>query len=768
MGRGIGPSSAPAYTYPVDTLFTGSSLGNALAFARLDRETNLCGLWSSADNEFYVGRWHLDILHDGLPLGAVETAVTPESQCTRFAGGGLRAEKQFFLPFLPEMHNPQRAPELRSGMYIVRITNTGRSSARCTVHHSMIFPATRTELFTKQPRDDELLKPVEVALRQPVCEVLTAGRASEARVFGSPVPWTSCRADETTVDAEYVVKLGAGEERTVPFVLSFSPRGIEEAREAFRAAENASLQLERSVETFRQVLSRSRIVTPDPVINRGLQWAKVNTVRVQHCYRAGQGFTNDPPQDIIVMRDLAWYVLGADYLSPEFSAAMLELAERHAVHEGGKLTEYIHANEEKPELHDYGLNINDDTPLMIYALYHHAICCDDAYSLEHVYPMMRRAGEWILRQMRDGLVWCDADGTGVRGICSWRNIIEGYTLSGSVTEINAECCFALGLVGKTAEWLGRRDEAERFSTEAERLRERINVRLRSEKTNLYLLNIDKAGRRHHDVTGDLVFPALFDVADDTTRASIAGRLTADDMWTPFGSRSVSPSESQYDPDFGYQLVGGVWPNLTAWIALSLRSDRPQTLVDGMKNIYRVSEVERPVDYGNVVPGEFPERLHGSTFESRGMTLSPWTPPTYLWLGIEGLLGVSPGLAGLTMTPDLPPEWRWIAVKGLIYRGESIDAILHEGTLYCTHPVVSTYPVIVGTTIGVTSDNPEFVTIGIAAEDQEFVFVASEEGGEGSVEILENLDGQRTRLALGAGEAKVLRFPLRKKEEQNVR
>ena len=67
------------------------------------------------------------------------------------------------------------------------------------------------------------------------------------------------------------------------------------------------------------LLSRTLIVSPDPVVNRGMQWSKVTMERVRHRFRAGEAFTNDPPQDIVVMRDLAWYTLGMDSLDAQSS-----------------------------------------------------------------------------------------------------------------------------------------------------------------------------------------------------------------------------------------------------------------------------------------------------------------------------------------------------------------------------------------------------------------------------------------------------------------
>src|SRR5207249_2664676 len=127
---------------------------------------------------------------------------------------------------------------------------------------------------------------------------------------------------------------------------------------------------------------------------------------------------------------------------------------RFCYHDEGKLTEYIHAGEQSPEMHDYHLNINDDTPLFVYALHHHALVAGGNSPLEHVYPLMQRAAGYIISQIKDGLVRCFSDGTSVWGICGWRNIIDGYNLTGAVTEINAECYFALKLTADVAQRLG--------------------------------------------------------------------------------------------------------------------------------------------------------------------------------------------------------------------------------------------------------------------------------------------------------------------------
>jgi len=156
-------------------------------------------------------------------------------------------------------------------------------------------------------------------------------------------------------------------------------------------------------------------------------------------------------------------------------------------------------------------------------------------------------------------------------------------------------------------------------------------------------------------------------------------------------KTTSKSEHNYDPEFGYQLIGRVWPNLTSWIAYSIRNSHPEELVEAMIDIYGISEAERPIDWGYVVPGEFPERLHEETLKSRGMPMSLWMPPTYLWLAVEGLLGVQPSLDGLKMNPALPENRNWIAVKNVPYRQGRVSALVYDGVTYSTHPLKSNLP-----------------------------------------------------------------------------
>jgi hypothetical protein len=117
-----------------------------------------------------------------------------------------------------------------------------------------------------------------------------------------------------------------------------------------------------------------------------------------------------------------------------------------------------------------------------------------------------------------------------------------------------------------------------------------------------------------------------------------------------------------------------------------------------------------------------------------MSLSPWTPPTYLWLAIEGLLGINPTLDGLEMNPSIPGGWEWICVKDLPYREGTLSAFLIDGELYASQPLLGKVAVNVGIELPTDAENEGFCSIGMALGEDVIVFVASEAGGEGSVSV----------------------------------
>ena len=670
------------YVYDVDKLLLGGTYSNEFLLVRLLADSSIGGLWSSRDDQQYCGKWNTDFYVGGRRVKPKRTEFAPEYQRTRYMADGVSISKTVFVPVF--------GGHLDIVYVIVEAHNGGKEAQTLGISGDIRYPAFGWAEFTKFPDPFQRSKRVHSEQSATLVVSRTKGREEEVRVIGGALAIAEARMDDQSASLFFEpVSLQPDQSVTLPFAMAISAKGVEEALLTLAQFEHHRDIFRQTQEYFgRVVINTCQVATPDPVINRAVAWAKVNSFRQRTKYPIGYGFTNDPPQDVVVVRDAAWFVFGSDYFLPDFSRDMLRLVQQYGLEEGGKLTEYINCCEDPPYHFDYDLNINDDTPLFIYAAHHHFCATKNQQFLRDFYPTIKNAADWILKQKLGGLIYCSSEESNVWGICSWRNIIPGYTLTGAVTEINAECYKALVCAAELAAVLGETEDAARYTSEAAELREAINSKLCSGKTGLYLLNVDTQGEAHHDLTGDLVFPAMLGVAEPETERRILDILYSPMFWTPYGVRTVAVGEHNYDPEFGIRLVGGIWPNLTVWVSYANRKLYPDRLAEGMRNSYRICEVPEPKKFKNLVPGEFPECLHGENFQSRGMALSPWMPPTYLWLAVEGLLGIEPTTTGLRIAPNLESGWNWAAARQVPYGGRTMSLFLHDGTLYTTQPAES--------------------------------------------------------------------------------
>ena len=452
------------------------------------------------------------------------------------------------------------------------------------------------------------------------------------------------------------------------FILTFSGRGKRAALRSLRECPDPNTALARTRAYYDDVLARSRVLTPNPNVNRGVLWAKANMLRVMLESPTGWCAVNDPSRsNNSVGRDTCWFAYGADYLVPEFARASL-LAYVRLQQKSGMVVEYYDIR--NGHTADYGLNINDNTPLLVLALWHHFNTTGDRAFLEEAYPAAKKAADYILSQRNaEGLVWCSATGTANQGIVGWRNVIPNYQLSGATTEVNSECYAALDTVSQMARAIGEHDESRRYADEALKLREAINTHLRNPGNGLYYLSIDIDGQPRTDVTCDLVFPVMFGVAPDDVAAGIIARLSDRDFWTEAGIRTAPRDAPNYTPNGGWGLLGGVWVGVTFWYARAAAKYQPAFMDHALATSFR--NYSRDPKKNNTVPGQFSEWLHGETLVNEGMMLSPWFPPRYLWAAIEGVAGLQAGGDSVRCWPNLAPDWKWMGVQDLLYRGHHI-------------------------------------------------------------------------------------------------
>jgi glycogen debranching enzyme len=467
------------------------------------------------------------------------------------------------------------------------------------------------------------------------------------------------------------VELAPGERREVAFIAGFSARGEDAALGIFEAARDVDAALERTIVFYEQAVKPAEVLTPDAVINDGALWAKVNMLRVMADYPTGPAFTNNPSQSsAVVGRDAFWFVLGADYLDPKFSCHLLRnFATRQGAH--GQLMEFYDAVTGKGE--DNDLNINDNTPLFILAVEHHWRTTGHRACLEDLYLAVVKAARCIVDQENaQGLVWCTATGEETRGIIGWRNIIPHYRISGAVTEVNVECAAALRAAGHLAENLGHQQEAREFREAGAQLTEAINRHLLDPRTRFYYLNIDVDGSIRTDVTADEVFPVIFGVAPPDVAYNIVRRINSPDFLTSAGVRTAAKTSAEYDPAGKVGLVGGVWPGMTWWYAFAAARYHPGAMVRGLRASFE-HYAAAPLVH-NTVPGQFSEWFDGDSLVNRGMRLSPWEAPRYVWAAVQGVCGalLQPPPQALVIQPLLPMEWKWVGLRHLPFHDTDLS------------------------------------------------------------------------------------------------
>lgn len=494
----------------------------------------------------------------------------------------------------------------------------------------------------------------------------------KAYLPGQPLPNKIDGSGDLTAALQYDVSLYPGQRRNIRVTVGFSASGRDDALNVFDSSSFDGDTLKRTIAHYRDILQTAVIEMPDEMLTPGIQWAKACMLRPIARYPIGDALTNDPGRSAhLVGRDTAWYVHGCDFVNPEWACSMLRIFAKHQ-RADGLIPEYVDGN--TGEVVDFDFNINDDTPLYIMALDHHMKTTAHWHCVKELYENARKAGELILSQRdENGLVKCTADGMGPKAICGWRNVLRNEQITGVVTEINSECYAALRALSDLADAAGFRDDSNKYGNEAKQLRNAINRHLLNPSNGLYVLNIDLQGRVFTQATSDLVFPLMCGVADPDTAQAVIARLAESDFMTEAGIRVLPSENPNYDPSFESGCMGGVWPGVTWWYAVSASRWDPRTMAESLRRAYS-HYVSDPKAY-NTVPGQFSEWSDGQTLVNRGMMLSPWDSPRFIWAAIEGIAGIRMDRNSVSLDPQIPNDWLWLNVHNVKYHDGSLSYFL---------------------------------------------------------------------------------------------
>jgi hypothetical protein len=670
----------------------GLTLGNFKTFATSTPKGGIRGLWDADTDQIIFGAHQIAYrAGDGATLFPSqitrELTFLPYAQIAEFEiGDGLRVTEAFYVPHGPKhdrvvsfvvditIHNAGVAPvsvKVFPWALLVgqRFYGEPEQAVRASCEGGFIRSFGEESGYARWWGGSREPVAVVVALReQSLLGAMRDGELRPVQHLDEVTPKLAEFVNRRIFGAlEYVIAVEPGARESLRVAVVFHKDGDAASKPVLEQLLGDETALHETQRYYAQHLADARLMTPSPLVNRGVVWAKVNMLRVIKEYPQGWGSTNSPPSDILVSRDTSWFVHGYDYFLPQFSRDAIELFNRF-LEPSGQVVEYVRGVNGFKTF--YELNINDDTPLHIIAILHHYnSTLDDAW-LRGVFPLVRKITDYLLSQRdANGLVYCKAGGVDMFGITSWRNIIPYYTLDGAVTEINAEAYFAVEAAAMIAAICEQGEDWGRWAGEATALRAAMLAKLFNSDTSAFVLNYDNEGNYQDNFTADEVFPVLFDVADEPARKAILKRLLEPDFITPVGLRTISTADSWYFPSHGFGLLGGVWPDLTLWFAVALaRNGAHHHAVHFLEAIYASMEAGTA---RNTVPGQFGEWFDGGSLTNRGMYLSPWTGAKYLWAVAETVCGIDGYRTSgrLHLVPRVPSEWRWTAAARVHWGGK---------------------------------------------------------------------------------------------------
>jgi hypothetical protein len=370
-------------------------------------------------------------------LGVQERVFVPRGE------GGLAGDECLAYYFVEVLNGSPGLRELSVFAF------TRLAGSRRTPVMSGTYDRARGAIFATETDNPDWMR--IVSCTQPPSAWEVTGDFARCYDTGSiaPLGKTTEESGDVLACLEVRLKLGPGERKRFAFFLGFTPDGSGAAARLLQKAADADGVCNETLAYLHEELAACRVCTPDEAINDGAFWSKVNMLRVLAHYPLGESFTNEPGvSSNVVARDAVWFVYGCDHFRPETSRRLLDAFVRHQ-YPDGKIPEYYNAR--TGEVADYGLNINDGTPLFVLGMNHHVRSTGDFDYLRTVYDSVAKAARYIMSQRDErGLVFCDAEGVEVWGIASWRNVIPNYRINGAVTEINAECAAALRAMGHMA------------------------------------------------------------------------------------------------------------------------------------------------------------------------------------------------------------------------------------------------------------------------------------------------------------------------------
>lgn len=264
----------------------------------------------------------------------------------------------------------------------------------------------------------------------------------------------------------------------------------------------------------------------------------------------------------------------------------------------------------------------DSTPLFLIAAHKYYLVTKDGETIKSLWPNIESALSWIFnyglingfirykeRSKETGLVsqsWKDGIG----------NTLEQQKGPIAVVEVQGYAYEAVKVAERLMKLAGNKKLAYQANEFNQTLKERFNKDFWMKDKKFYCLALDGDNQQLKFVTsnpGQLLFT---DIINNRMAKLIVQRLFQDDLWTPYGIRTDSTEETDFDP-LAYQQ-GSVWPHDNWLIAKGLKKR-------GYKKEYRAIKASLLRAYREI--GFIPE-YYGVSRKNKIILAELKTPPCY--------------------------------------------------------------------------------------------------------------------------------------------
>ncbi len=408
--------------------------------------------------------------------------------------------------------------------------------------------------------------------------------------------------------------------------------------------------------------------SPDPDLNRAVEWAKVALDAGFICNPqlgcgqvAGLGLSGASARP-----GFGWYFGGDTFINSFAVAAMgdfaslkqeLRFLQARQREDGKMMHELSQAGAMIPWFTQfpYGYYHADTTPLYLVAMDNFFASSGDREFLQQSWDFLKKAYQYCLSTDADGDGMMDNSRAGLGAVETGKllnRLATDIYLAGVSTEAHrAMHHLALALQQDQA--------AEEAKSNFDKARLNLNERFWNPDKKLLSFALTEGGGRSDEVTLWPAVPALFRLIRPDRASVMLDRLAGSSVSTDWGGRMLTNDSTLYDP-ISYNN-GAVWPFLSGLLAWAeYRHHRPISGFLHWSQNAGLSSVHSLGFTPELLSGDFYQALDTAVphqlFSSSGV-LTPL---------VRGMLGFSPSAPEKTLRlePHLPSRWEKLTVRNL--------------------------------------------------------------------------------------------------------